>query len=571
MVIQHLLPVALICCDYSSDRAFNPTFGPLLVHIWSRFLVRFSSPVKLSPLDRSSPPQLLRTTEKLKQAASTGPSIISSRKSCYRSGNGRSVLGIPDLLNSDGSSPLLDELKSDTKSPLPPPHSCVVLAPAPTKVTKLRRSKVHPSLLRANLLVKIALRSKSTPKRANEHYSSKLHLKLLEAGLRVRLILCPSMYELYRQLTPNNARNNSLVSVYFSEDDHTLLWQDILRVLKAHRGYRMKYPTPPHSMDALSTPISGSEDRLSGLVTPEGVTEDHPYLLYSGKSQSRRVRLIDSNLVNISSVSNKVLKTFTQNNPLHASEPINKIVSTFNQLDTAVSSLFNIQQYSLVRVTRSASSSTSGFVLMKLETARTGDYSLIDDLEFMDDMLASLGSPGQSPNNIFIKKIVARPRYKSDMKIYIIPSTHDILLYADERSFERDLINGVIDMDCPPQRKIFTTFPVEEVLARVRNHLDMSKNITDIDFEPVENHMYGDIPQDTSSLDDSVPADSPSSSLSGSLSTSLSLPSMSSSLINTESSSVSTPSTGDIQYIPDVKTEPNQQVERLKFDTDYSA
>lgn len=476
--------------------------------------------------------------------------------------------------------------------------------PALNRVSKLGRSKVHPALLKGKLLVDIAIRRKSTAKKGtHDHRSPKLHLKLLEAGLRIRLILCPSMYELYRQLTPHNSRKNSLVNVHFSDVERTLKCHDILRVLKGHRGHNINYSKPHdatanvhevhlqnsqevdsqlnsqrnshqelNSHGALPTPVTGSsEDRSDGLVTPEGVTEDYPYLLYSGKSQCRRVRLIDSNLVNISRVSNKVLKTFAENNPLLHESSANDSVSTFNQLDTAVSSLFNVQEYSLVRVTRSASSSSSsGSVLMKLETARRGDFSLVDDREFMDDMLASLGNPGERPNNIFIKKVVARPRYKSDMKIYIIPSTDNMLLYADERMLERDLVNGVIDMDTPPVRKIYTTFPADEILARVRTHLDMSKDLADVEYKPVGNHVFGDILLDIPGLADSVATTD--SVLSGSVSSSLSVPSvMSSALTNSENSSVSTPSYGDIQYIPNAKEKPQEHAAPLKFDTDYAA
>lgn len=402
------------------------------------------------------------------------------------------MLGITDLLNSDESSRSLNELYDVPQSPL---IALDYTARALNRVTKLGRSKVHPALLNGKLLVDIAIRRKSTSKKgAHEYRSSKLHLKLLEAGLRIRLILCPSMYELYRQLTPHNARKNSWVNVHFSDVDRTLKCHDILRVLKVHSGHTINYSKPHdatanlHELTALHgalpTPVSGSsEDRSDGLVTPEGFTQEYPYLLYSGKSQCRRVRLIDSNLVNISKVSNKVLKAFADNNPLLHESSANDSVSTFNQLDTAVSSLFNVQDYSLVRVTRSASSSSNGSVLMKLETAKRGDYSLVDDRDFMDDMLGSLGNLGERPNNIFIKKVVARPRYKSDMKIYIIPSTDNMLLYADERMLERDLINGVIDMDTPPDRKIYTTFPADDVLSRVRTHLDMSKDIADAEYK----------------------------------------------------------------------------------------
>lgn len=499
------------------------------------------------------------------------------------------MLGISDLLNSDDSSRSLDELKLASKSPALLVD--LLLMPKPAKryrITKLLCSKVHPNLLKTNQLVDIALRRKYTSRKGlatpSEHSASKLHLKLLEAGLRIRLILCPSIYELYRQLTPHNARKNSLVYISFSEVDQTLVRQDILRVLKNHRGHRINHRSSTSGeYESLNTPKSSSSDERSDrLTTPEGATEEHPYLLYSGKCLSKRVRLIDSNLVNISRVSNKVLKSFTEINEtstdqLSPDSPGNTMITTFNHLDTAVSSLFGIHDYSIVRVTRSASSSNDGSVLMKLETAKPGDLSLVDDREFMDDMLASLGKCGQSPNNIFIKKVVARPRYKSDMKIYIVPSVQNALLYVDERNFERDLINGVIDMDSPPQRSIFTTFPVDGVLARVRELLVKSRDLDHINCDPVDNHMVGNFSLD-GNLDrkgsnprsnSSLPRGSITSVLSSS---SLSLPSITSStLTNTENSSVCTPGYGDILYIPNAKMKQEDGENQLKFDTDYAA
>lgn len=502
------------------------------------------------------------------------------------------MLGITDLLNSDESLRSLDELKLASKSPPLLVDLMLMPKPATQRVTKLLRSKIHPTFLKSNRLVDIALRRKLALRRVgtpqSEHTALKLHLKLLEAGLRIRLILCPSIYELYRQLTPHNARKNLLVSVNYSGYDRTLVGLDILRVLKNHRGHHLGYT------DTLGTPKSSSAElRSDGLTTPEGATEEHPYLLYLGKCHSKRVRLIDSNLVNISRVSNKVLKSFNEQSPV-VGESLpesgsSTIVTTFNHLDTAVSSLFDVQDYSIVRVTRLASSSSDGSVLMKLETARPGDLSLVDDSEFMDDMLASLGKRGQSPNNIFIKKVVARPRYKSDMKIYIVPSVQNTSLYVDERILERDLINGVIDMESPLQRKVFTTFPVNDVLTRVQDLLDKSKSLGSLDCEPAENQILGEVPlhrkgSPSSNTGESFTNGSASSSSpiggsvsvsstgsvssdsvrSGSISSML-LP-LVTSLTSSDLSLVSTPAYNDILYIPN-KTNGG----KLKFDTDYSA
>lgn len=503
------------------------------------------------------------------------------------------MLGISDLLNSDDSPRSLDELKLASKSPALLVDLLLMPKPASNhRVTKLLRSRIHPLLLRSSQLVNIALRRKHTLRKNGgmgtphqEFSTSKLHLKLLEAGLRIRLILCPLMYELYRQLTPHTARKNLLMYVSFSDVDQTLTHSDILRVLKTHRGHKVNsFHSPEY--DDLATPrsITSSDrsdrsDRLDRLSTPEGTTEDHPYLLYSGKCLSKRVRLIDSNLVNISRVSNKVLKSFAETPGSYSDQsspdsPANGLVTTFNCLDTAVSSLYGIHSYSIVRVTRLALSSNDGSVLLKLETARPGDYSLIDDREFMDDMLASLGTRGTSPNNIFIKKVVARPRYKSDMKIYIVPSSKSTLLYVDERIFERDLINGVIDMDSPPQRSIFCTFPVDDVLARVRQMLVQSKDLSDVKCDPAENQMVGDFSVERNGMAHRSDFPVSQGSLGGSVlsASTLSLPSISSStLTNSDNSSVSTPAYGDILYIPNPKLKQEDTDINLKFDTEYAA
>ena len=53
------------------------------------------------------------------------------------------------------------------------------------------------------------------------------------------------------------------------------------------------------------------------------------------------------------------------------------------------------------------------------------------------------------------------------MKLFVTSSDRPLLLYVDPRMFERDLINGVIDMELPSGIDIFTTFPAAPVLERV--------------------------------------------------------------------------------------------------------
>lgn len=357
-----------------------------------------------------------------------------------------SVLGILDLLNSDESP---EESKSESRSSSLAEDSRGLSTGI--RASRLLCSQIHPHILQNKKLIDIALRRKSASKRlgdcqATESGSSKLHLKLLEAGLRVRLILCPSVHEIYRQLAPHTARRTKFFHVSFDEASQTLFGSEISADSKDQQHFDVHF-------------AGGSE-----------------------KPVVKRVRLIDSNLVNLAGVSSKVLKSFQIGNEAVPPSPNKEpgMVTTFNLLDTAVASLFQTTDYTLIRVTRASSNTEDGSVLLKLESANPGDTRLIDDREFMDDMVASLGKVGQSPNNLFIKKVVARPRYKSDMKIYIVPTDDIVLLYVDKRIFERDLINGVLEIDSPPDRCIYTTFPVSEILQDFREMVAQSSRLGEV-------------------------------------------------------------------------------------------
>lgn len=652
----------------------------------------------------------------------------------------RSMLGILDLLNSDESPPL------DPPSNNSEPKSPALFDLAPSKLYSgthkvgktLPRSRVHPSLLKDKKLVDIALRHKSGSKRQGTHFSlesgsSKLHLKLLEAGLRVRLILCPSLYELFQQLTPHTSRRNSLYHINYDEDKRCLQGTDISDELKdamTHKSRKSASNSTPSSVSsysngfsntspsdssAVATPLggesangdsngegdmgfyndnglnngmrndinnkirkdinngikngvsgafaegarlengsttsgienltpdstessksngsgsdissdtdikkesieAGSEDGSSGFgsksVSRSSSTlgsnfdsyfkyshpQTHSHLLGNNPVGSRkpvlkRVRLIDNNLVNLAGVSRKVLKSFQVGRDKAApptpallsdgqesddSRP--GILTTFNLLDTAVMSLFGTRTYSIVRVTRSSSSTSDGSVLLKLECAKPGDTRLVDDKEFLEDMAASLGKPGQTPNNLFIKKIVARPRYKSDMKIYIIPTSKKVLLYVDRRDFERDLINGVIELDNPPDRYIYTTFPVDDIIASVRDLVNKSAAFSDVDpTMNVPNHMTGGA--DYRSEARWPCSAEPESALSTST---LSLPSLTSNTAlsastgsvssGSDPSSETTPGSDrfrkNIQSIPNAKMNLAEEPGELRFDTSYLA
>lgn len=299
------------------------------------------------------------------------------------------------------------------------------------------KSKIAKKYLANKKLVRISIRRKSATRKSvsTENTSgvntSKLHIKYLEAGMRVKLTMAPSIFSLYNSLIPHTNRKQ----VYALKDHHAV-FDDISKNME-------------------TVPSDGA--------------------IINRNTTSKPLKLIDNNLVNLAGYSHKVLLTFGRKKDGGVSEEPSHL-PTFNSLDTAVSSLFGISDYTLVRVTRSTSSDEEGSVILKLETARPGDYSLIDDEDFLEDMIHSIGKPNETPNSLFIKKIVARPRYKSDMKIFLIPEVQDSSLYVDERMFERDLINGVVDIDkISSVRSIFCTFKFDHILYQYKELLSLSR------------------------------------------------------------------------------------------------
>lgn len=312
------------------------------------------------------------------------------------------------------------------------------------------KSKINKKYLGNKKLVQISIRRKSASRKSTtvENTSgvntSKLHIKYLEAGMRVKLTMAPSIFSLYNSLIPHTNRKQ-----VYALKDHQAVIDDISKNME-------------------TVPSDGS--------------------IINRNMTSKPLQLIDNNLVNLAGYSHKVLLTFGRKKDGGVNGETSHL-PTFNSLDTAVSSLFGVNDYTLVRVTRSTSSDDEGSVILKLETARPGDYSLIDDEDFAEDMVHSIGKTNDTPNNLFIKKIVARPRYKSDMKIFLIPKIQNSSLYVDERMFERDLINGVIDIEqFSSVRSIFCTFKFDHILHQYKkllslSHLDEESNEKDSNDE----------------------------------------------------------------------------------------
>lgn len=313
------------------------------------------------------------------------------------------------------------------------PISCdTQVKPSKKLLSTIPKPKINKKLLNKRL-VQIAIRRKSTshlPKFSENGNpsNSKLHIKSLEAGLRVKLTLAPDLISLYNSLTPHTGRQKSL-KVFNS--------------------------TLPHQQDGQ---LVNNNDYLSDI-----------------NLETKLVQLIDNNLVNMSIFSKKIMKSFNNNSDSKTS----KNLPTFNSLNTAVRSLFNLDEFSLVRITRSTTSDYEGSVLLKFETAKPGDYGLIDDEDFADDLAHSIGNPGDDPTNLFIKKVVARPRYKSDMKLYLIPKNINSSLYVDKRMFERDLVNNIIDDSVPFYKDVLCAFEFKEILENFKSLLLMTQNPND--------------------------------------------------------------------------------------------
>ena len=255
---------------------------------------------------------------------------------------------------------------------------------------RLPKSKVNKKILASKRFVKLAIRRKySTKKTKTDTKQSKLHIKSLKAGIKVKMTLSKNLFSLYHCLIP------------FTDDRtmYTLFNDDSSRTQMANLI------------------LSVSEKTLI----------------------SRGLQLINNNVVDLNDYSNKLIRSFTNK--------ANNTTPTFNSLDTALNTLFETKNFTLVRITRSTTDDVHGSSILKLETATPGDFNLIDDEENGDEMLHSLGKEGEVPNNLFFKKIIARPRYKSNMKIYFIPEVANYSLYTDERMLERDLYNGIIQLE----------------------------------------------------------------------------------------------------------------------------
>ncbi|CAH2352271.1 hypothetical protein CLIB1423_06S02652 [[Candida] railenensis] len=329
---------------------------------------------------------------------------------------------------------------STTNSPSRPSSATPTTAAASAEATAaaaecIPKTKISSKYLINKNIIKIAIRRKSASKKSSKPISldshSKLHLKSLEAGIKIKLTLAPSLISLYKSLTPNiNVKS--------------------IKIVESSCGF--------------GETASKFNSELNSI----------PSSSPSSSLKSKNVQLVDNNLVNLSSLSNKILQTFRKDSlDSQVKYPI------YNCLNTAMHSLFGVDDYTFIRVTRSSSNTPEGSTLLKLEAANPGDYWLIDEEEFYEEMFYSIGKKDDVPSNLFIKKILARPRYKADMKIYVVPTRCITSLYVDERMLERDLIKGVVDPKKINQRPILTTFDYHPLLKEINHLIDLSNENKD--------------------------------------------------------------------------------------------
>lgn len=326
--------------------------------------------------------------------------------------------------------------------------------------SRLPKSRIHKDILSRKSFVKLAIRGKTAKRESigsrsgsssssstdsssktgfsagsptlpllDDSTKGKLHVRSLESGLRIKLSLTPTLVDLYHHLVPFTHKQKRAIPVIPSTD---------LSIVEGGSPPAQKFGHNPKQTLA-----------------------------------SKSVKLIDNNLVDLTGLSNKVLKSFSLINDKDS-------LTTYNSPNTAIHSVFGIDEYSLVRVTRSTTDEDSGSVVLKLETAHPGDCKLIDDPNFVEEMFYSLGNHDDDPSNLFIKKVVARPRYKSDMKIYLIPRRINCSLYINERMFERDLFNGVIEFNydnntiTDGDKDVFVTFPYQPIVEDYQRMMEMS-------------------------------------------------------------------------------------------------
>lgn len=155
----------------------------------------------------------------------------------------------------------------------------------------------------------------------------------------------------------------------------------------------------------------------------------------------------------------------------------------YKDINLAIQELFGVPEYTLLRVTRAAAFEKTGAIVLKMETIKPGDPWIDDDefdLRLMYKLFSTDDVPGStiesSPTSsetdqittTFLKKKIARPRYKSYMRIYLLPRDTNVVMYTRESMLRRDIVNGTLKLhDNTDPRLILTSFDYTNVLREL--------------------------------------------------------------------------------------------------------
>lgn len=277
-------------------------------------------------------------------------------------------------------------------------------------------------------LVKLALRKRGNSKKPRREKSDSQRRigRPLNPKTRIRLTLVPDLMSLHSMLVPTHSRESFRVL-----QQGELPQKDVQAELTVDPSVEWKFrPHPQGEMfPGKSKTVVLVEENY--LVDPEEQLTDPHYpsaIGIDGKHESN-------------------------------SSP----VPIYDNLAAAVQDVFNVDSFSLVRVTRAAAFERTGPIVLKLETAHPGDIQLGDE----DDPVAddpALGRHGDPVTSIFIKKKIARPRYKANMRIYLIPRDTNVILYSQQSMLKRDLLKNVLKLGSDP-RMVLCAFDCDDILA----------------------------------------------------------------------------------------------------------
>jgi hypothetical protein len=335
-------------------------------------------------------------------------------------------------------------------------------------------------------------------------YSSSLTRKIgrpLTPKTKVRLTLIPNLPTLYSMLVTesidiseyyNNNNNNKCPQLYKEmknkfkilkkgmNSDH-ISYQELL--FDDSIDWRFKTTTIADMNENEINPLNNNDNNSNNFG---GV--------FPGKSQT--VTFLDCDEDSI--IPNDIKLQYLPNFP-NAIGLDSENIPVYRSVDSAVREVFDLREYTFLRITRSAAFERMGAVVLKMETAKPGEKWLDDDefdLNLLyklfgsdennckisneikgneneheignhndDDLSNLLDSDGIGISTTFLKKKIARPRYKSNMRIYLIPRNSNVILYTREKMLRRDIINGTLNLnDKSDPRMIITAFNYENVL-----------------------------------------------------------------------------------------------------------